>query len=223
MEVVWGAWWTACRRGCRCRRCGAGRAARRGGAEVRRQRLAHACRPLPSPSRACTRGVCVCVCVQEDIQYELDRRRPGQSRITTPRKETDTCEVLSGLAPDGRTTLGTPIAILVRNKDQQSGDYSEIEAAYRPSHAGGGAGGVGWPRVGGRVRSAAPPPGRKRPRPPPPPPLFYQMPRTTSSTASVPWQAAAARRRARQSAASPPAPLPKSCWRRWGAPRCWRT
>ncbi|KAH7622174.1 hypothetical protein Ndes2526B_g02997 [Nannochloris sp. 'desiccata'] len=72
---------------------------------------------------------------QEDIQYELDRRRPGQSKITTPRKETDTCEILSGMAPDGGTTLGTPICILVRNKDQKSQDYSEMEAAYRPSHA----------------------------------------------------------------------------------------
>ncbi|PSC74108.1 chorismate synthase [Micractinium conductrix] len=72
---------------------------------------------------------------KEEIQFELDRRRPGQSRITTPRSETDTCEILSGMAPDGATTLGTPICVLVRNKDQQSGDYSEIEAAYRPSHA----------------------------------------------------------------------------------------
>mmetsp|Transcript_8984 Transcript_8984/g.17871 ORF Transcript_8984/g.17871 Transcript_8984/m.17871 type:complete len:421 (+) Transcript_8984:52-1314(+) len=72
---------------------------------------------------------------QEEIQYELDRRRPGQSRITTPRKETDTCEILSGMAPDGVTTLGTPICILVRNKDQKSQDYSEMEKAYRPSHA----------------------------------------------------------------------------------------
>lgn len=73
--------------------------------------------------------------MQEEIQYELDRRRPGQSRITTPRKETDTCEILSGMAPDGVTTLGTPICILVRNKDQKSQDYSEMEKAYRPSHA----------------------------------------------------------------------------------------
>jgi len=73
--------------------------------------------------------------LQEEIQYELDRRRPGQSKITTPRKETDTCEILSGMAADGGTTLGTPICILVRNKDQKSQDYSEMEAAYRPSHA----------------------------------------------------------------------------------------
>lgn len=74
--------------------------------------------------------------LQEEIQYELDRRRPGQSKITTPRKETDTCELLSGMAPDGATTLGTPICVLVRNGDQKSGDYSEMEQAYRPSHAG---------------------------------------------------------------------------------------
>ena len=75
--------------------------------------------------------------VQEEIQYELDRRRPGQSKITTPRKETDTCELLSGMAPDGTTTLGSPICVLVRNKDQKSQDYTEMELAYRPSHAGG--------------------------------------------------------------------------------------
>lgn len=69
----------------------------------------------------------------EEIQYELDRRRPGQSIITTPRKEEDTCEILSGVF-DG-VTLGTPIAILVRNKDQRSQDYSEMSVAYRPSHA----------------------------------------------------------------------------------------
>lgn len=69
----------------------------------------------------------------EDIQLELDRRRPGQSRITTPRKETDTCEILSGVF-DGKT-LGTPIAILVRNKDVRSQDYDEMATKYRPSHA----------------------------------------------------------------------------------------
>ena len=69
----------------------------------------------------------------EEIQAELDRRRPGQSIITTPRKEEDTCEILSGVF-DG-VTLGTPIAVVVRNKDQRSGDYSEMSVAYRPSHA----------------------------------------------------------------------------------------
>lgn len=69
----------------------------------------------------------------EEIQVELDRRRPGQSRITTPRKETDTCEILSGVF-QGKT-LGTPIAVLVRNKDTRPQDYSEMAQVYRPSHA----------------------------------------------------------------------------------------
>lgn len=69
----------------------------------------------------------------EDIQAELDRRRPGQSKITTPRKEDDKAEILSGVV-DG-LTLGTPIAILVRNTDQRPSAYTEMETAYRPSHA----------------------------------------------------------------------------------------
>jgi chorismate synthase len=68
-----------------------------------------------------------------EIQRELDRRRPGQSKITTPRKEADACEILSGVF-EGKTT-GTPIAILVRNKDTRSQDYTEMIQAYRPSHA----------------------------------------------------------------------------------------
>ena len=68
-----------------------------------------------------------------EIQFELDRRRPGQSKITTPRQETDTCEILSGVF-EGKT-LGTPIMILVRNKDARPQDYSEMLTAYRPSHA----------------------------------------------------------------------------------------
>jgi chorismate synthase len=68
-----------------------------------------------------------------EIQFELDRRRPGQSRITTPRQEADTCEILSGVF-EGKT-LGTPIAILVRNKDTRPQDYSEMAQVYRPSHA----------------------------------------------------------------------------------------
>jgi chorismate synthase len=68
-----------------------------------------------------------------EIQVELDRRRPGQSKITTPRKETDTCEILSGVF-EGKT-LGTPISILVRNKDTRSQDYDEMVTTYRPSHA----------------------------------------------------------------------------------------
>lgn len=69
----------------------------------------------------------------EDIQVELDRRKPGQSRITTQRKEGDGVEILSGVV-DGQT-LGTPIALLVRNQDQRSRDYDEMREKYRPSHA----------------------------------------------------------------------------------------
>jgi chorismate synthase len=69
----------------------------------------------------------------EEIQKELDRRRPGQSKITTPRKEADTCEILSGIF-EGKT-LGTPITILVRNKDTRPQDYDEMAQSYRPSHA----------------------------------------------------------------------------------------
>ena len=70
---------------------------------------------------------------REEIQVELDRRRPGQSEIVTPRDEADACEVLSGTF-EGKT-LGTPIAILVRNKDQRPDAYSEMKEKYRPSHA----------------------------------------------------------------------------------------
>ncbi len=69
----------------------------------------------------------------QEIQFELDRRRPGQSKITTPRKEADTCEILSGVF-EGKT-LGTPIAILVRNKNTRPEDYDEMAQKYRPSHA----------------------------------------------------------------------------------------
>ena len=69
----------------------------------------------------------------DEIQFELDRRRPGQSKITTPRNEADRCEILSGVF-EGKT-LGTPIAILVRNQDQRSQDYDEMAVKYRPSHA----------------------------------------------------------------------------------------
>lgn len=67
------------------------------------------------------------------IQSELDRRRPGQSKLTTPRKEADKVEFLSGIY-EGRTT-GTPIGFLVRNENQRSNDYDNITNAYRPSHA----------------------------------------------------------------------------------------
>lgn len=69
------------------------------------------------------------------VQAELDRRRPGQSSITTPRQEEDRVEVLSGL--QGGLTLGTPIAMLVRNRDQRPGDYSTMQQVFRPSHADG--------------------------------------------------------------------------------------
>ena len=68
-----------------------------------------------------------------DIQRELDRRRPGQSAIVSPRQEADRCEILSGVFEGA--TLGTPIAILVRNKDARPGDYREMKETFRPSHA----------------------------------------------------------------------------------------
>jgi chorismate synthase len=70
---------------------------------------------------------------EAEIQQGLDRRRPGQSKFTTQRKEEDRCEILSGVF-EGKT-LGTPIAILVRNKDARPEDYVEIARKFRPSHA----------------------------------------------------------------------------------------
>lgn len=67
------------------------------------------------------------------IQRELDKRRPGQSRITTQRKESDTAKIVSGLF-EGRTT-GTPLTLLIPNEDQRSKDYAHIKDKYRPSHA----------------------------------------------------------------------------------------
>ncbi len=67
------------------------------------------------------------------IQKDLDRRRPGQSKIVTPRAEADQCEILSGVFED--QTLGTPIAVLVRNKDARPSAYEEMAVKYRPSHA----------------------------------------------------------------------------------------
>ncbi|NLX66159.1 MAG: chorismate synthase [Bacteroidales bacterium] len=67
------------------------------------------------------------------IQSELDRRRPGQSRITTPRKESDKVEFLSGIFEN--KTTGAPIGFLVRNENQQPSDYDNIKEAFRPSHA----------------------------------------------------------------------------------------
>ncbi len=69
----------------------------------------------------------------EDLQRDLDRRRPGQSRHVTQRQESDTVEILSGVF-EGRTT-GTPIGFLVRNEDQRSKDYSAIAKSFRPGHA----------------------------------------------------------------------------------------
>ncbi|MBA1158236.1 chorismate synthase [Microvirga mediterraneensis] len=74
-----------------------------------------------------------------EIQAELDRRRPGQSRFTTQRQEPDQVKILSGVFIDERTgrqvTTGTPIALLIENVDQRSKDYSEIKNSYRPGHA----------------------------------------------------------------------------------------
>jgi len=70
---------------------------------------------------------------EADIQRELDRRRPGQSKIVSPRNEADRCEILSGVF-EGQT-LGTPIAILVRNEDARPEAYQEIATIFRPSHA----------------------------------------------------------------------------------------
>jgi chorismate synthase len=69
----------------------------------------------------------------EDLMVDMDRRRPGQSKIVTQRDEADVPEILSGLF-EGRTT-GTSLAILVRNKDQRSRDYEDIKHVYRPGHA----------------------------------------------------------------------------------------
>lgn len=70
---------------------------------------------------------------EADLQPDLDRRRPGQSRLTTSRQESDTVEILSGLF-DGRT-LGTPIALLFRNQDARASDYETWKDVFRPSHA----------------------------------------------------------------------------------------
>ena len=70
---------------------------------------------------------------EEDIQPCLERRRPGQSKLTTPRDEADQVEILSGTF-EGKT-LGTPIALLVRNKDARPQAYDEMKSKFRPSHA----------------------------------------------------------------------------------------
>lgn len=78
----------------------------------------------------CPAGICLDL---DFIQSELDRRRPGQSRLTTARKEADRVELLSGTM-DGITT-GTPIGFIVRNENQHSGDYDDLRDVFRPSHA----------------------------------------------------------------------------------------
>ena len=78
----------------------------------------------------CPAGLSLC---EEDIQKYLDRRKPGQSAITTQRKEDDSVHILSGVF-EGKTT-GTPISLLVQNTSQRSADYSEIASYYRPGHA----------------------------------------------------------------------------------------
>src|SRR5690348_11752592 len=74
-----------------------------------------------------------------DIQRDLDRRRPGQSRFTTQRQEPDKARILSGLFADEASgeevTTGTPIAVVIENVDQRARDYSEIKDKYRPGHA----------------------------------------------------------------------------------------
>lgn len=78
----------------------------------------------------CPAGLPLC---EEDIQVFLNRRKPGQSVYSTPRKEDDAVEILSGVF-EGKTT-GTPISMIVYNKSQRSADYSEIASYYRPGHA----------------------------------------------------------------------------------------
>lgn len=78
----------------------------------------------------CPAGLSLC---EEDIQIYLNRRKPGQSKFTTPRKEDDAVEILSGIF-EGKTT-GTPISMIVWNTNQKSRDYSEIASYYRPGHA----------------------------------------------------------------------------------------
>ena len=78
----------------------------------------------------CPAGLALC---RQDIQVYLDRRRPGRSKIATPRREADEAEILSGVF-EGLTT-GTPISIMVRNTSQISRDYGEIASCYRPGHA----------------------------------------------------------------------------------------
>ena len=78
----------------------------------------------------CPAGLALC---EKDIQLFLDRRKPGQTAYSTPRKESDEVQILSGVF-EGKTT-GTPISLLVENTSQRSHDYSQIASCYRPGHA----------------------------------------------------------------------------------------
>ena len=78
----------------------------------------------------CPAGINLC---EEDIQKFLNRRKPGQSKFTTQRNEDDKVEILSGVF-DGKTT-GTPVSMVVKNKDHHSADYTDIASYYRPGHA----------------------------------------------------------------------------------------
>ena len=78
----------------------------------------------------CPAGLSLC---EDDIQIFLNRRKPGQSNYSTPRKENDEVKILSGIF-EGKTT-GTPISMVVWNENQKSKDYSEIASYYRPGHA----------------------------------------------------------------------------------------
>ena len=70
---------------------------------------------------------------ESDLQPQLDRRRPGQSDLTTPRQETDTVQIISGV--EKGMTLGSPVTLVIRNRDTRPEDYGEMRSAPRPSHA----------------------------------------------------------------------------------------
>ncbi|MBT6043374.1 MAG: chorismate synthase, partial [Gammaproteobacteria bacterium] len=78
----------------------------------------------------CPPGLALC---EEDLQADLDRRKPGSSRFTTQRKEDDRVKILSGVF-EGKTT-GTPIGMIIENQDQKSKDYGNIKDLFRPAHA----------------------------------------------------------------------------------------
>ena len=88
------------------------------------------CKGVGAIVDGCPSGLDLC---EADIQPQLDRRRPGQSDLTTPRSETDKVTILSGI--ENGKTLGTPIGMVVPNKDQRPGDYREMRKIPRPSHA----------------------------------------------------------------------------------------